>query len=76
MRGRRGLLKVFGGIPVQICQFLQMLTVRHYLTYNPNLDASRELLELVNRITRMDKENFVREFGEWYDRHKQEETHR
>ena len=30
--GRRGLLKAFGGIPVQICQFHQQKTVRKYLT--------------------------------------------
>lgn len=68
--GMRGLAQALRPYPVQLCQFHQMLTVRHYLTQEPDLDASRELLELVNRITRMDKESFVREFGEWYDRHK------
>ena len=68
--GMRGLAQALRPYPVQLCQFHQMLTVRHYLTQEPALDASRELLELVNRITRMDKESFVREFGEWYDKHK------
>ena len=68
--GMRGLAQALRPYPVQLCQFHQMLTVRHYLTQEPDLDASRELLELVNRITRMDKESFVREFGEWYDKHK------
>lgn len=68
--GMRGLAQALRPYPVQLCQFHQMLTVRHYLTQEPDLDASRELLELVNRITRTDKESFVREFGEWYDRHK------
>ena len=68
--GMRGLAQALRPYPVQLCQFHQMLTVRHYLTQEPDLDASRELLELVNRITRMDKQSFVREFGEWYNRHK------
>jgi hypothetical protein len=46
-----------------------MLTVRHHLTQESDLDASKELLELVNRITRMKKESFAQEFWEWYDRH-------
>jgi hypothetical protein len=70
LEGMRGLAQALRPYPLQLCQFHQMLTVRHYLIQEPDLDASRELLELVNRITRMDKESFVREFREWYDRHK------
>lgn len=68
--GMRGLAQALRPYPVQLCQFHQMLTVRHYLTQEPDLDASRELLELVNRITRMDKESFIGEFEEWYAKHK------
>lgn len=67
--GMRGLAQAFP-FPVQLCQFHQMLMVRRYLTQEPELDASRELLELVNNITNMDKESFVGAFGEWYDRNK------
>lgn len=67
--GMRGLAQAFP-FPVQLCQFHQMLMVRRYLTQEPELDASRELLELVNNITSMDKESFVGAFGEWYDRNK------
>lgn len=67
--GMRGLAQALP-FPVQLCQFHQMLMVRRYLTQEPELDASRELLELVNNITNMDKESFVRAFGEWYDRNK------
>ena len=54
-------------IPVQLCLFHQILTVRHYLT----LDASGELLYLVNNITRMDKESCIGAFSEWYERNKE-----
>ena len=67
--GMRGLAQALP-FPVQLCQFHQMLMVRRYLTQEPELDASRELLELVNNITSMDKESFAEAFGEWYDRNK------
>lgn len=67
--GLRGLAKALP-FPVQLCQFHQMLIVRRYLTQEPDLDASRELLELVNQITKTDKESFVGMFEEWYERNK------
>lgn len=57
--GIRGLAQALWPLPVQLCQFHQILTVRHYLTQDPEVDASKELLNLVNNITRMDKESFV-----------------
>lgn len=68
--GMRGLAEALP-FPVQLCQFHQMLIVRRYLTQEPELDASRELLELVNNITKMDKESFVGAFGDWYERNKE-----
>lgn len=68
--GMRGLAQALWPYPVQLCQFHQILTVKHYLTQEPDLDASRELLELVNCITRMDKESFIGAFNEWYEKHK------
>ena len=69
--GMRGLAQALWPVPVQLCQFHQILTVRHYLTQDPDLDASRELLCLVNNITRMDKESFVGAFNEWYERNRE-----
>lgn len=68
--GMRGLAQALRPYPVQLCQFHQILTVRHYLTKEPELDASRELLDLVNGITKMDKESFIGAFDEWYERNK------
>lgn len=68
--GLRGLAQSLRGYPVQLCQFHQILAVRHYLTQEPDLDASRELLDLINDITRMDKGSFIGAFEEWYNRNK------
>ena len=68
--GMRGLAQALWPCPVQLCQFHQILTVRHYLTQEPELDASRDLLELVCNITRMDKEDFLKAFTEWHDKYK------
>lgn len=46
------------------------LTVRHYLTGNPDIEASRELLSLAGSMTRMDKESFIGAFNGWYVKYK------
>ena len=69
--GIRGLAKaLWYHCPVQLCQFHQILTVRHYLTQEPELEASRELLDLINSITKMDKESFIGAFEEWHIKNK------
>lgn len=69
--GMRGLAQALRLTPVQLCRFHQMLTVRHYLTLEPDLDASMELLSLVNNITKIDKESFVGAFNKWYERNRE-----
>ena len=64
--GLRGLGESLKLYPVQLCQFHQMMTVRHYLTSNPDIEASQKLLSLVNSMVRMDRESFVGAFDEWY----------
>ena len=68
--GMRGLAQALYPIPVQMCQFHQILITRRYLTQEPELNASRELLRLVNNITKMDKESFVKAFNEWGEKYK------
>lgn len=68
--GIRGLAQALYPIPVQMCQFHQILITRRYLTQNPDIEASIRLLELVKNITKMDKENFVRAFNEWHEQYK------
>ena len=68
--GMRGLAQVLYPIPVQMCQFHQILITRRYLTQEPDLNASCELLSLVKNITQMDKESFIGAFNEWHDKYK------
>lgn len=68
--GLRGLAEALRIYPVQHCQFHQMMTVRHYLTGNPDIEASRELLSLSRGMTKMDKNSFIGAFDEWYVKYK------
>lgn len=52
--------------PVQMCQFHQQMIVRRYLAEDPELEASGDLLDLINSITIMDKESFIGAFNDWY----------
>ena len=68
--GIKGLPQALKPVPVQMCQFHQMLIVRRYLTQDPEIEASRNLLELVNGMTVTDKESFIGAFNEWYDKYR------
>lgn len=68
--GMRGLAQALYPIPVQMCQFHQILIIRRYLTQEPDLEASVQLLDLVKSITRMDKESFIGAFNKWYEKYK------
>ena len=67
--GMKGLAKALYPYPVQLCQFHQMLTVRKYITQDPDIEASKALLDLVNNITKMDKESFFGAFEEWNEKY-------
>ena len=66
--GRKGLIQSFGNIPVQMCQFHQSAIVRRYLTKKPKLQASQELMKVVDLMTITDKESFVGALGLWFDK--------
>lgn len=68
--GIRGLSNALYPIPTQMCQYHQILITRRYLTQDPDVVASKELLNLVKDITKMDKESFTGAFDEWYERNK------
>lgn len=68
--GMRGLAQALYPTPVQMCQFHQILIIRRYLTQEPDLEVSVQLLDLVKSITRMDKESFIGAFNEWYEKYK------
>lgn len=68
--GMKRLPQALKPIPVQMCQFHQMLIVRRYLTQNPDIEASQKLLDLINIIARTDKESFCGAFNEWYEKYR------
>lgn len=64
--GRKGLLQLFGGIPVQMCNFHQVAILRRYLTKKPKMQASKELWEHVLFLTKTDKESFEGGLVAWH----------
>ena len=55
---------------LQMCQLHQQMIVRRYLADDSELDASRDLPDLVNGITVMDKESFVGASNDWHEKYK------
>ena len=66
--GRKGLMQLFDGIPVQMCQFHQIAIIRRYLTKKPKLEASKELWGHVMLLTKTDKESFEGGLAAWYNK--------
>ena len=64
--GRRGLLQLFEGIPIQMCNFHQVAIIRRYLTKKPKMQASKELWEHVLLLTKTDKESFEGGLNAWH----------
>lgn len=65
--GRKGLIQSFKNIPVQMCQFHQSAIIRRYLTKKPKLEASQDLMKVVDLMTITDKESFAGALGLWYE---------
>jgi hypothetical protein len=66
--GLRGLFQILSKYKVQMCQYHQLQIVRRYLTLNPELPASIELLSLANLLTKTDKASFIGAFEAWCNR--------
>jgi hypothetical protein len=66
--GRKGLMQLFDGIPVQMCQFHQIAIIRRYLTKKPKLQASKELWAHVRLLTKTDKESFEGGLAAWHNK--------
>lgn len=64
--GRRGVAKVFGDIPIQICQFHQLKTVTTYLTRKPQTAAGQELRWLVLSLTKSTEREFTDRLKVWH----------
>ena len=68
--GMQGLMQSLKRYPVQMCQFHQQMIVRRYLAEDPDLEAAKDLLALINSITVMDKYDFINAFTEWHKKYK------
>ena len=64
--GRRGFIKVFAGIPLQLCQFHQMKQVTKYLTRRPQTEAGRELRTLTLTLPKTDEDAFTQALTKWH----------
>lgn len=58
--GRRGMIKVFNDIPLQMCQFHQMKTVTKYLTRKPETAAGKELRSIMLTLPRSNEKDFTK----------------
>ena len=66
--GRKGLFRLFDGVPVQMCQFHQVAIITRYLTRKPKIQAAQELRELTLTLARAEKQNFSAALGEWVEK--------
>lgn len=68
--GFTGLKEILSGIPYQLCQFHQLLRIRHLLTNKPKLPASIELKRIASELTSSDKGQFRAMLEDWHQRWK------
>jgi len=69
--GKRGVAKVFGDIPVQLCQFHQIKTVTKYITRKPKTRAGWELHSITLRLTKNTEKEFSMLLANWHARWEQ-----
>lgn len=63
--GLRGMFQMFAKYRVKMCQFHQVAIIKRYLTQNPELQASKELLKLAYLLCHTDKESFIATLNDW-----------
>lgn len=63
--GRKGAREVFSDVPVQMCQYHQLMILRRYLTMNPRLEAGRELRSISKILCYVDRAEFELLFAQW-----------
>ena len=63
--GKQTLFKEFENYPIQMCQFHMMQIVKRYLTKNPKMNASKDLMALFECMYELDQEDFWNEYELW-----------
>jgi len=66
--GRKGIKKVFADVPVQMCQYHQLMILRHYLTMNPRLEAGVELKIICKDLCSVSRSEFELRFIQWCEK--------
>lgn len=69
--GRRGVRNMLEarGIPVQHCQFHQLMTITQCLTKRPRLPQNIELRAIALTLSRTDELSFENALADWYSKH-------
>ena len=63
--GKRGLFSMFGAYKIQMCHYHMKQIIFRYLTKNPRLKAAIALEMLIMRLTKITKEDFIKEYNNW-----------
>ena len=66
--GKRGVRSVFGGMPIQMCQFHQVAIINRYLTSRPILEQGKELRQISLMLTRITEKEFTKILNDWFDK--------
>lgn len=64
--GKQGVFGVFADIPVQMCQFHQMMIIRRYLTLRPKLEAGKELRAVTLALPMLTEATLQAAMDEWH----------
>ncbi|MBQ3657737.1 MAG: transposase [Bacteroidales bacterium] len=64
--GRKGIVRAFPEIPVQICQFHQVKNVTKYLTKKPKTAAAIELKAVSAALVHCSEKEFTALLDRWY----------
>lgn len=64
--GRPGARNVFADLPVQLCQYHQIMIVNRYLTLRPKLAASIELRNLTKTLTKTNEQTLNQSLDRWH----------
>ena len=67
--GKKALFKEFKDYPVQMCQFHMLQIVMRYLTGNPKMKASIDLMLLMREMKHLTKEGFEAGYAVWKERY-------
>ena len=63
--GKTELFSAFSDHPIQMCQFHMIQIVKRYLTKNPKMNASKELMLLCQYMIKSRETDFVKDYNAW-----------